>query len=461
MDKKRRKIQLELPFPVVDKGEALTGPGRGIEVSMALPILSRPANEDNLMEAVVERGNLFKALGRVKANDGSPGVDGMSTEELPELLRKRWTSIREQLLKGTYKPKPIKRVEILKPGGGVRKLGIPCVLDRLIQQAMLQVLQKEWDPTFSPHSYGFRPGRSCKQAVLAAQDFVVQGYQWVVDIDLEKFFDRVNHDQLMARVAKRTNDRRGLKLIRSFLNCGVMENGLVSPLDEGTPQGGPLSPLLSNLVLDDLDRELEKRGLRFCRYADDCNIYVKSKRAGRRVMRSISGFIERKLKLKVNEAKSAVARPTRRKFLGITIAAGQKPKRQVSSQAWKRFKDRVREITTEGRGRSLRQNIETLKVYFRGWICYYGFAETPTPFQLMNKWVRRRLRAIIWFQLRRPQARIRTLMSQGVSETLAIQAGMSSKGPWRMSNSPPMHTAFPKDFFAELGLPELAIRRCA
>jgi RNA-directed DNA polymerase len=461
MDKKRRKIQLELPFPVVDRGEASKGPGRGIEVSMALPLMERPADEDNLMEAVVERGNLLKALRRVMTNKGGPGIDGMTVLELPDFLRKNWLLIREQLLKGTYRPKPVKRKETPKKGGGVRKLGIPCVSDRLIQQMLSQVLQKDWDPTFSKHSYGFMLGRSCHQAILAAQDFIIQGYQWVVDIDLEKFFDRVNHDQLMARVAKRTNDRRGLKLIRSFLNSGVMENGLVSAQDEGTPQGGPLSPLLSNLVLDDLDKELEKRGHHFCRYADDCNIYVKSKRAGRRVMQSISGFISRKLKLKVNESKSAVARPTRRKFLGITITAGKTPKRQISSQAKKEFKDRVRQITLSGRGKSLRQNIEELKVYFRGWIGYFGFCQTPTTFLDLNKWVRRRLRATIWRHLKRPRARIRELMKRGVTRLLAIQTGLSSKGAWRISTSPPMHIAFPSEYFVSLGLPELGVRKSA
>ena len=319
-----------------------------------------PVANDRLIEEVCERGNLEKAWKRVRANKGSPGADGMTIGELPDYLRKHWPAIRERLFEGTYSPQPVKRVEIPKPGGGVRKLGVPTVLDRLVQQAVLQVLQSRWDPTFSEHSYGFRPRRSAHQAVAQAQQFIAEGYNWVVDIDLEKFFDRVNHDLLMDRVAKRVSDRRLLKLIRAFLNAGVLEDGLVKSVDEGTPQGGPLSPLLSNLLLDEFDQELARRGLRFCRYADDCNIYVRSRRAGERVMASACRFLTTRLRLKVNESKSAVARPDERKFLGFTLSTGTEPQRQISQKALDRFTSRIRELTRRTVGRSGRKAPPTL-----------------------------------------------------------------------------------------------------
>jgi len=308
----------------------------------------------------------------------------MTVGALPEYLNQHWPVIREQLLSGTYEPKPVKRVEIPKPDGGVRKLGIPTVLDRFVQQAVQQVLQKQWDPTFSEHSFGFRPGRSAKQAVAKAQQYIAEGYGWCVDFDLEKFFDRVNHDKLMGAVAKRIEDRRWLKLIRAFLNAGVMEGGLVSPSVEGTPQGGPLSPLLSNLVLDELDRELERRGHRFVRYADDSNIYVRSERAGQRVMESVKRFITNKLKLKVNESKSAVAKPQERKFLGFSFTGGQELKRKIAPKAIGRFRERVREITHRSRGKSMKPVMEELARYVRGWRGYYGFCETPW---VLNTWI--------------------------------------------------------------------------
>jgi RNA-directed DNA polymerase len=304
-----------------------------------------PASMNRLMEEVCERENLKEALRRVKANKGSAGIDRMTVDGIADYLKQHWPAIREQLLSGTYQPKPVRRVEIPKPNGGVRKLGIPTVLDRFIQQAVMQVLQRQWDRTFSDYSYGFRPGRSAHQAVAKAQQYIAEGRGWCVDLDLEKFFDRVNHDKLMGQIAKRVGDKRLLKLIRAFLNAGVMENGLVSPSVEGTPQGGPLSPLLSNLVLDELDRELERRGHRYVRYADDCNIYVRSERAGQRVMESVTQFITRELKLKVNETKSAVARPQERKFLGFSFTAGPEIKRVIASKALDRFKQRIREIT--------------------------------------------------------------------------------------------------------------------
>ncbi|MGF6634818.1 group II intron reverse transcriptase/maturase [Paraburkholderia sp. MM6662-R1] len=353
------------------RGEAPMAAGGGAEPMAANPESESPSAYDRLMEEVCERGNLKQALKRVKANKGAPGVDGMTVQALPAYLREHWPSIRATLLNGTYKPQPVRRVEIPKPdGGGVRKLGIPSALDRFVQQAVLQVLQRQWDPTFSESSYGFRPGRSAHQAVAQAQSYIQSGYRWVVDLDLEKFFDRVSHDILMSGVAKRVSDKRMLKLVRSFLTAGVMEHGLVGATDEGTPQGGPLSPLLSNLMLDDLDRELERRGLRFARYADDCNVYVRSERAGQRVMAGLKAFLAGRLKLTVNETKSAVARPHTRKFLGFTFSDRDKVKRRIAPKALSRLKERIRELTQRTRGVSVDQMIGALKRYLAGWRGY-------------------------------------------------------------------------------------------
>src|SRR5438270_3271875 len=338
------------------------------------------------MEEVCERDNLKEALRQVKANKGSAGIDKMTVGQLSDYLKQHWPVIREQLLNGIYEPKPVRRVEIPKPDGGVRKLGIPTVLDRFIQQAVMQVLQRHWDRTFSESSYGFRPGRSAHQAVAQAQTYIAEGYGWCVDLDLEKFFDRVNHDKLMGQVANRVGDKRLLKLIRAFLNAGVMENGLVSPSVEGTPQGGPLSPLLSNVVLDELDRELECRGLRFVRYADDCNIYVRSERAGQRVMKSITHFITNKLKLRVNETKSAVARPQERKFLGFSFTDGPEVKRAIAPKALDRFKDRIRTITRQAKGVSMESTVEQLARYMVGWRGYFGFCETSEVLIYLTRW---------------------------------------------------------------------------
>jgi len=338
MSDKRQKNQLVWAFLEGGRSEAPRVSGEGTESLTAKRPAENPAIGESLMEEVCERENCEQALKRVKANKGSPGVDGMTVHELPGFLQQHGPVIREQLLTGTYKPQPVRRVEIPKPDGGVRKLGIPTVLDRFVQQAALQVLQKRWDRTFSNHSYGFRPGRSAHQAVEAAQQYIAAGYRWCVDLDLEKFFDRVSHDRLMAKVAERVSDKRLLKLILAFLTAGVMEGELVSPVDEGTPQGGPRSPLLSNLVLDEFDRELERRGHRFARYADDCNIYVRSRRAGERVMESLKRFITTKRKRKVNESKSAVAEPRERKFLGFSFTSGESPKRRIAPKAVKRFK---------------------------------------------------------------------------------------------------------------------------
>ena len=415
-----------------------------------------PANTNRLMEEVCERENLKEALRRVKANKGNAGVDGITVGGIIDYLKQHWPAIREQLLNGTYEPKPVRRVEIPKPDGGVRKLGIPTVLDRFIQQAVMQVLQRRWDRTFSEHSYGFRPGRSAHQAVAQAQQYIADGYGWCVDLDLEKFFDRVNHDKLMGQIAKRVEDKRLLKLIRAFLNAGVMENGLVSPSVEGTPQGGPLSPLLSNLVLDELDRELERRGHRFVRYADDCNIYVRSERAGQRVMESVTRFITQRLKLKVNEAKSAVARPQDRKFLGFSFTNGPEVRRIIAPQALDRFKRRIREVTRRAKSVSMETTIEVLAPYLRGWRSYFGFCETPEVLLGLTRWVRLRLRAALWRQWKTPRRRRAALLALGVRPRLRSNTAGSGHGPWYLARPGPRQGGSPMRYFQSLGLPSLS-----
>jgi RNA-directed DNA polymerase len=410
------------------------------------------------MEEVLEQENLRKALGQVRRNKGAPGIDGMTVEQLAAHLREHWPEMRQALLHCSYQPMPVRRVEIPKPSGsGMRQLGIPSVLDRFIQQAVLQVLQRYLDPTFSEQSYGFRPGRSAHQAVTRAQEYVAAGYRWTVDFDLEKFFDRVNHDRLMAHLARRIADKRLLKLIRAFLRAGVMENGLVSAIDEGTPQGGPLSPLLSNVVLDELDRELQRRGHRFVRYADDCNVYVRSLRAGQRVMANISRFIETRLRLKVNAAKSAVAPPWQRKFLGFSFTGSntRHAARRIAPQAIERFRQRVREMTWRRRGVSIEQVVKELSVYLTGWRGYFGFCETPWQLRDLDSWVRRRLRAVIWKQWKRHHARYRELTRRGVPRWAAQSVAASSRGPWPLSRSRAMQQALPNAFFRSLGLPSL------
>ena len=454
-DDKQRNIQMQLDFPAELTGEAREAGKEETESSGATNGPDRPASTNRLMEEICERENLEAALQRVKANKGSPGVDGMTVGDIADHLKQHWPAIRERLLNGTYEPQPVRRVEIPKPDGGVRKLGIPTVLDRFIQQAVMQVLQRQWDRTFSDHSYGFRPGRSAHQAVAQAQQYIAEGHGWCVDLDLEKFFDRVNHDKLMGQIAKRVEDKRLLTLIRAFLNAGVMENGLVSPSVEGTPQGGPLSPLLSNLVLDEFDRELERRGHRFVRYADDSNIYVRSERAGQRVMESVTQFITQKLKLKVNEAKSAVARPQERKFLGFSFTAGPEVKRVIAPKAVDRFKQRIREITRRAKGVSMEATMDELAPYMRGWRGYFGFCETPSVLVSLTRWVRLRLRAAFWRQWKTPRRRRAALLALGVLPRLASNTAGSGRGPWRIARTKALSVGLTNAYFKSLGLPSL------
>jgi RNA-directed DNA polymerase len=453
---KRQKIQHELAFEDAGRSEAPRSSEGRVEATTAGLSMESQADTSKLMEEVLGKENLKEALRRVKANAVAPGVDGMTVNQLSDYLRESWLCIKEQLLTATYKPQPVRRVEIPKTGGGTRKLGIPTAMDRFVQQAVLQVLQTRWDPTFSEHSFGFRPGRSAHQAVAKAQEYIQAGHGWVVDIDLEKFFDRVNHDILMGRIAKRISDKRMLKLIRGFLNSGVLENGLVSPTDEGTPQGGPLSPLLSNVLLDEFDRELERRGHCFVRYADDCNIYVKSERAGQRVMESVKHFLTRKLKLKINESKSAVARPKERKFLGFSFTWGRSAKRRIAPQAIFLFKEQIRELTRRTRGISIERMVEELRPYLIGWRGYFGFCETPSKLTDLDMWIRRRLRSFLWKQWKRGRTRFKELAERGMGKELAARTAGSSHGPWRLSHSRALAFALPNAFFSSLGLPMLA-----
>ncbi|HDK9860742.1 TPA: group II intron reverse transcriptase/maturase [Klebsiella pneumoniae] len=425
------------------RGEAPDAGSQGAETVQAPTNRESPSSTAWLMEAICEPVNLRQALKRVKANKGAAGADGMSVSELPEHLRHNWPELKAQLLSGSYQPSPVIRVTI------------PTVVDRFIQQAMMQVLQARWDASFSDSSYGFRPGRSAHQAVKQAHEYIRAGYHWVVDLDLEKFFDRVNHDVLMNRIAKRVSDKRVLSLIRRFLNAGVMEAGLVRPVTEGTPQGGPLSPLLSNLLLDDFDKELEKRGLKFARYADDCNVYVKSERAGNRVMAGLTHWLSRKLKLKVNTDKSAVAHPETRKLLGYSFRRGQQVWCVVSPESVKRFKTRIKELTRRTTGRSLEQLIQPLKRYLTGWKSYYRLNQWSSLMRGLSRWIRRRLRSILWKQWKTGSKRYKELRSRGISKALAAQTVGSCHKQWRISCSPALNIALPNRLFTGLGLPEL------
>lgn len=402
--------------------------------------------------------NAVRALERVEWNGGAPGVDGMTVAELRPYLREHWLEIRAALDQQTYKPQPVRRVEIPKPDGGVRLLGIPSVLDRFLQQAIAQVLTLLFEPIFSPHSYGFRPGRRGHDAVKQAQEYVQAGYEWVVDIDLEKFFDRVNHDMLMARVARVVKDKRVLKLIRAYLNSGVLVEGVVIETDEGTPQGGPLSPLLSNILLDDLDQELEKRGHKFVRYADDCNIYVKTQRAGERVMASVKAFLEKKLKLKVNPKKSKVDRASRVKFLGFSFFKRKgEVLIRVANRSRERLYEKLRRLTKRTRSGKLEDVIQEINRYTMGWIGYYRLANTPSVYEALDSWIRRRLRQMIWKRWKRGTTRYQMLVKLGIPRWYA-QEGAGGKSPWRMANSPVIKAALSNDYLRNSGLKSIKTR---
>jgi RNA-directed DNA polymerase len=407
------------------------------------------------MEAVVERQNMIGALQQVKRNKGQGGIDGMSVTDLDTWLKTNWDAIKEQLLDGSYQPQAVLGIQIPKPNGGVRQLGIPTVVDRLIQQAIQQVLTPIFDPGFSESSYGFRPGRSAHQAVSAAREFVKSGRRFVVDMDLEKFFDRVNHDILMSRIARKVKDKRLLRIIRRYLQAGLMQDGLVSQRVEGTPQGSPLSPLLSNIMLDDLDKELEKRGHKFCRYADDCNIYVGSKAAGERVLERITKFLKTKLRLTVNPAKSGVDRPWKRKFLGYSMTAEKATRLRPSPQNVQRLKDSVRELMRRGRGWRLERLVAELTLKLRGWGNYFKLSEVKVVFEELDSWIRRKLRNVIWRQWKKPKTRLKELKNRGISESLAKRTAKSGRGPWFASGTQGMSFAFPKKFFDDLGLVSL------
>ena len=448
--------------PAPDRGTA----GQGEEVKLpktdprAEPSPARDEGTSTVAwwEQVWERANLFAALKRVERNAGAPGIDGMTVSDLRPYLKEHWLEVREALESGTYQPSPVRRVEIPKPDGGVRLLGIPTVIDRLLQQAIAQVLTPIFERKFSGYSYGFRPGRGAHDAMRQAQEYTQAGYEWVVDIDLEKFFDRVNHDMLMARVAREVKDKRVLKLIRAYLNSGVMINGVVMDTEEGTPQGGPLSPLLSNIMLDDLDKELEQRGHKFVRYADDCNIYVKTQRAGERVMESVREFLEKKLKLKVNPKKSKVDRATRVKFLGFSFYKhnGEMLIR-VAHRSLERFREKLRRLTKRTRSGQLEDLIQEINVYLMGWIGYYRQANTPSVYEGLDSWIRRRLRQLIWKRWKRGTTRYQELVKLGVPKRWA-QEGAGGTSPWHMAASPVVNQGLSNGYFRHLGLKSIKRR---
>lgn len=444
-----RQKSRQLAFDWGGEGEARPDPGQG-SPPRSISGQTR-ALAQGLMEEVVAGPNLRRALKRVQANKGSPGVDGMTVMELADYLRLEWPRLKRELLSGTYRPETVRRVEIPKPDGGKRQLGIPTVLDRLIQQALLQTLEPVYEPTFSPYSYGFRPGKSAHQALAQAKVYVEAGYGWVVDLDLEKFFDRVNHDVLMGRLAKRIGDKRVLSLIKRYLHAGVLLDGVVVERPEGTPQGGPLSPLLANILLDEFDRELTRRGHRFVRYADDCDIFVQSQHAGERVMASVTRFLERKLRLKVNQAKSAVARPRERTFLGFRVRAGKEVRIGIAPESVKRAKVTIRRLTKRNRGVSLVHLLGELGTFTDGWVGYFWYARTPSVFQELDQWLRRRLRCYQWKLWKRPWTRARELRKAGVGPWLAFGTAFDGPGLWRAAGSPALTRALPNLKLKALG----------
>lgn len=437
-------------------GRNLGSAHAGAEVGTAY--VEQPKSErDRLMSRVVERDNMQLAYSRVMKNRGASGIDGMRCEDLKAWLKVNWSQVKKSLLDGTYRPQAVRRVDIPKPQGGVRTLGVPTVVDRLIQQALHQAMQPLFEPTFSQSSYGFRPGKSAQQAVSKAAEYIRGGKRWVVDMDLEKFFDRVNHDVLMARVARQVQDKTVLSLIRRFLEAGMMANGVETPRYEGTPQGGPLSPLLSNILLTDLDRELEKRKLLFCRYADDCNIYVNSQRAGQRIMEGIKRFLANRLKLTVNEAKSAVERPWKRKFLGYSVTAQRASKIRIAKESTQRLMHAVRTFCAEGRGRSLSQTIERLNPVLRGWMNYFSLTQSHKPIEALDMWVRRRLRAMLWRQWKGPKTRESKMLSLGLDAQRAWKSSVNGRGPWWNAGAKHLSQALPPKYFTQLGLVSLVV----
>jgi len=431
------------------------GVGAEADVTTRLRTKAELKQGSGLMEAVCERGNLMLAYQRVVKNKGAAGVDGIGVAEFKDHLKQHWPAIKAMLLAGNYMPSPVRRVDIPKPQGGVRTLGIPTLTDRMIQQAVHQVLSPIFEADFSTSSYGFRPGRNAHQAVKAAKQYVAEGRRVVVDMDLEKFFDRVNHDLLMEKLSKKVDDSRVQRLIRRYLEAGMMADGIVSPRTEGTPQGGPLSPLLSNILLTELDRELERRGHAFCRYADDCNIYVKSKAAGERVMASITRFLADTLKLTVNAAKSAVAHPWERKFLGYSTTWHKAPRLRIAPTSLKRLEDKIREVLKGARGRSLTQVITELNPILRGWAAYFKLTETKRAVEELDGWVRHKLRCILWRQWKRPYTRATNLMRAGLTEERAFRSAFNQRGAWWNSGASHMNQAFPKLYFDRLGLVSL------
>jgi len=442
--------------PALGSGQGGQNPPSAAAEAASVTVVRETSPEEalaSLMLAVVERENLKRAYARVRRNKGAAGVDGMEVTELGDYLKVHWPRRREELLAGRYQPQPVRRVEIPKPGGGKRALGIPTALDRLIQQALHQVLSPLFEVGFSESSYGFRPGRNAGQAVQKAREYVEAGHPWVVDIDLEAFFDRVNHDMLMARVARQVKDKRVLKLIRAYLNAGVCEGGLVTARREGTPQGGPLSPLLSNILLTDLDRELEKRGHRFCRYADDCNIYVRSERAGERVLKSLTAYLETRLKLRVNRAKSGVGAAGERKFLGYRIAyRDDRAWLTIAPEALKRLKGDLRQMFRRGRGRRLDRIIAELTPKLRGWVAYFRHARCVGVLTELDGWIRRHLRQILWLQWKRSFTRARQLMRLGLTEVSAWTTAQCGRGSWWCAGSQYLNRALPTRSFARMGL---------
>ena len=449
-----RNLAVEVEMEVRDKQKMQ---------SITVDLLNRESVNDELfdtsrlLEDMLQRDNMLEAMHRVIRNKGSHGIDGMKTDELREHVKRTWTTVKSKLLEGKYNPSPVRRIEIPKPDGGIRLLGIPTVQDRMIQQAIAQVLSEIYEPTFSESSFGFRPNRGAKNAIKQSETYINQGYRWVVDMDLEKFFDKVNHDILMGKLEKKIKDRRLLKLIRKYLESGVLVNGIKVSSEEGTPQGGPLSPLLANIMLDGIDKELEKRGHKFCRYADDCNIYVKSKKAGIRVMDSVTKLIENNLKLKVNKNKSAVDLVTNRKFLGLSFYYRKgKFKIRIHDKSIKRFRDKIRDITNRNRGISIDERILRLNDSIRGWINYFGIADAKRKLKLLDSWIRRRLRACLWKQWKKTKTKYKNLIKLGISKSQAYQFANTRKGYWRISKSPILDIALNNGYFKSIGLMSLS-----